>query len=205
MSTPQILAVVVMGLGVLICFWGYRLFKLSMAMWGFLVGAVGFFMLTMQATQIELLAAVLAVVGGIVTAVLCWFFYLGAVFVLGFSAAGGLAGAFSGNHPVIMVIAGALAGMLALWLQRVAIIVASSALGAFLTVTSLVTLFTGQAPHLVLVGDNRLLAGIGGSLLTAAGVLIQSQRPSRPLPDTAREAPAEPTEDADDEDTDERA
>jgi len=83
----QITAPLAVAVGGLICFWGYRILKLTLGILGLLVGAAGGW-----AGALSLVpghngvALACAVVGGILGAILCvWLFYVG-IFLLGASA-----------------------------------------------------------------------------------------------------------------------
>ncbi|MCI0513108.1 TMEM198/TM7SF3 family protein [candidate division KSB1 bacterium] len=133
-------SIVLIIFGIVSCFWGYRFFKLLMAVWGFVLC----FLLTtlifqnyLKATQVVTLIA--GAVGGVIGSTL-----FAALINVGIFALGGLLGHLlimflvsTGRiplHPGIEIIAVVLGGILALVLKRPMIIISMSASGAWLLI-----------------------------------------------------------------------
>jgi hypothetical protein len=145
----QLTAPVGIALGILTCFWGYRILKLTLGIMGFLGGASGGWAVGLSlAPGNSAIALVCAVVAGIVGAALCiWLFFLG-IFLLGASAGAVVAAAFlnaSGNQPQpILVFAFAVVfGVIALVMQKFMIIISTAFSGSYLLTAGIFHLFTG--------------------------------------------------------------
>ena len=128
--------VTALAIGALVCFFGYRLFKVVLGLTGFAAGAVagaGFATLLTSGTQTIVL--VFAVIGGVIGAViLVWAYYVG-MFVVG--AAGGAligglvaAGFAAWLQALIIVALAVVGGVLALKLQRIVLGVSTGIVGA---------------------------------------------------------------------------
>jgi hypothetical protein len=122
--------------GVADCFFGYRIFKVTVTFWGVLLG-----MIFGRAAGVALDMGIAGVVGGVIVGGilgggLAFLLYLAAVFFAGF-----LSGATLGmlilanfNHNVAMLsscVLGVIGGVLAVKLQRVVLILATALLGSF--------------------------------------------------------------------------
>jgi hypothetical protein len=122
--------------GLLDCFLGYRVFKITLAVFGGLVGvvfgqAVGAALGLGPAGEIGGLVA-----GGLIGVALMYLLYLAAVFVAGFLFGATLTIMLLANlHQMVALlsgcVAGLVAGFLAVKLQRVVLILATALLGAF--------------------------------------------------------------------------
>ena len=106
----QITAPLAVAAGVLICFWGYRILKLTLGITGFIAGAAGAWTAAVSLIpNHDGIALACAVVAGIVGAILCvWLFYLG-VFLVGVSAGVVVASAVVGGtghqvSPVVLLL-----------------------------------------------------------------------------------------------------
>lgn len=143
--TPPVALVV----GLLICFLGYRLVKLTLGLMGLIVGACGGWSAALVlAPHSTILPMVGAAVGGIIGAILCvWLFLLG-VFVLGASAGSVIAAAalnVAGQplHPVTVLVVALVFGLLALVLQKFMLVLCTSFSGAYLITTALMHFMSG--------------------------------------------------------------
>lgn len=185
----SLVALVALLVGLLNCFLGYRLFRILLAIYGFVIGAGIAALVANQffgGQQVLFLAAV--VIGGLIGALLLAALYFVGVFVVG-AAAGALlaygAGAALGlTVPIIaLAIAGAVVGVLALFLQRIVIILATAFSGAWLALVGAIALASGH-PLVVdpVVSDPGTLQGVGLAplafvalvlVLGAAGVIVQ--------------------------------
>jgi hypothetical protein len=139
------------GFGLLNCFFGYRIFRVLLGIYGFLLGAVvGVIVAGNVAAGQTLWMIVGAIVGGIVGAVLMVFLYFVGVFVVGALAGAILANAIGVmvgvNVPTVVVVIVAIAvGVVALIAQRVVIILATAFSGSWAAVAGGALLFTGHS------------------------------------------------------------
>ena len=139
---------ILVGLG--ICFWGYRLIRVVLAIFGFAVGAIlGFALANLAGTSTEV-ALIAALAGGLIGAALSAAVYKFGIFLLGASAGavlGGMLGAnLGGNGQVIAaVVAAVLVGVLAVVAQRVVIILVTAFSGSWLAARAGTALLVAQA------------------------------------------------------------
>ncbi len=134
--------------GVLDCFFGYRVFKVTLALLGGMLGAMGG-----QAAAVAMglgsggqVAAM--IVGCVLGAGLAFLLYIAAVFVAGFGFGATLGVLLLANfhHMVAMLtgcVMGVIAGFLAVKLQRALIMLSTALLGAFRAMLAL-SYFTNQ-------------------------------------------------------------
>lgn len=134
--------------GLLDCFFGYRVFKVTVALLGAVVGA----MLAQAGAQMAGLGhgAELAalVIGALAGAGLAFLLYLAAVFLAGFGLGATLAMLLLAhfNHMVALLaacIVGIIGGIAAVKLQKVVIILATALMGSFRAILALMY-FTNQ-------------------------------------------------------------
>jgi hypothetical protein len=174
-SSP--LAVVV---GVLICFCGYRLLKLTLGILGFMAAASGGWALGLSwapnNTGVALICAILA---GLIGAAFCvWFFFLG-VFLLGASAGTIVAAAFfnaSGTQTqtILLIVFAVVFGVLALVMQKFMIIASTAFSGSYLVIAGVLQLLT-HVPNgspLWLDGSQAHSAGILGYVTLAFWIVL---------------------------------
>ncbi len=134
--------------GVLDCFFGYRVFKITLALFGALLGL---WLAQFAAVQLHASPAVeigLMIAGGLLGAGLAFLLYIAAVFVAGFGFGATLGVLLLANyhHMVALLtglVLGVIGGFLAVKVQRVLIILSTSLLGAFRAVLAL-SYFTSQ-------------------------------------------------------------
>jgi hypothetical protein len=150
-GSEMLTSILILGAGVLGCFLGYRLFRLTLAVYGFLLGVI--FGGTVGQSLAEGNSAVLlvsALVGGVLGALLLALLYRVGVFVIG-----AVAGVLLANAAGLVldlqlqwwafVICAVIAGALALTFQKVVIILATAALGSWTMVSAGIALWSGQA------------------------------------------------------------
>ena len=142
-SVGEMSAPMAIGLGLLTCFLGYRLLKLTLGIMGAITGAGGGWAVGWSvAPGNSGLILACAVVGAIIGIVLyLWLFYLG-LFLLGASCGGIVAAALlnaAGSQPQpVPVLAVALVfGMLALLMRKSMIIVSTAFSGSYLVAAGL--------------------------------------------------------------------
>jgi hypothetical protein len=146
-----LIALISIVFGLALCFSGYRLFQFMLGVFGFLLGAVAGFLIADYLVGGQTLWLVLgAILGGLVGAALFSFLYSVGVFLAGAWAGAwlaNLAGVFIGFElPMWAVFVAAVAlGIIALILQRAAIIVITAFGGAWAMVSAGAALFIGQS------------------------------------------------------------
>lgn len=121
--------------GALTCFAGYRLFKLVLAIYGFILGAMMASSLMAASNVVGMVAA--ALVGGLAGAVVLVFAYYIAIALVG-AGLGALAAHLvwhqvaAGDPPAVAIIVVSIFGaVLSMWLQRYVIIVGTAFAGAW--------------------------------------------------------------------------
>jgi hypothetical protein len=160
-------AVLIAG-GVLACFFGYRLFKAVLGVFGFIIGALAASSIFGAGDTTSMVIA--AILGGLVGAAL-----LLAAYFVGVALVGAGIGALLVNviwtqvegdpHPAVVILFSVAGAVLATWLQRYVIILATAFAGAW-------TLLVGV---LAFMGD-------GGPLKAAASGDIWVAYPLNPAP-----------------------
>jgi hypothetical protein len=146
-----LIGLISIAFGLLNCFFGYRIFRVLLGIYGFLLGAlVGLIVAGNIAAGQTLWLLVGAIVGGVIGAVLMVFLYFVGVFVVG-----ALAGALLSNAigamvgvdvpTVVVVIVAIVVGVVALIAQRVVLILATAFSGSWGAVAGGVLLFTGHS------------------------------------------------------------
>jgi hypothetical protein len=132
LQTPAALVLVAGGL--LSCFAGYRVFRVVLGIYGFIIGAL--IASSFMASDQALWMVVAAIVGGVAGAVILVFSYFVGVALIGAGVGALFANAiwasFGREPTVLVVILLSIAGALvALWLQRYVIIVSTAFGGAW--------------------------------------------------------------------------
>ena len=124
--------------GILLCFLGYRLLKLSLGLIGFIAGAyAGWQMGLVWFHADSLWALVCALIAGLVGMGLCFWLYFLGVFLVGAMAGAAIAsGVFNGMQyqaqPVLMFILPIIFGVVALVAQKLMISLCTAFSGAYL-------------------------------------------------------------------------
>jgi hypothetical protein len=202
----EIGAPLVVALGLLTCFLGYRLLKVTLGIMGFIAGAgAGWAVASSLVPGNSGVSLVGAVIGSVLGAVLyVWLFYLG-IFLLGASAGAILAAVFfnaAGNQPTpIPLFAVAIGfGLLSLAMRKFMIITSTAFTGSYLVVAGLFHLRLGLQNHSPLwfnhaqshsAGNWGYVALVFWGILALAGVSFQNRanRTKAPVaPDKARPA-----------------
>ena len=160
-------AILVAG-GLLSCFFGYRLFKVVLALFGLILGGLAASSVFGESTTTAMVVA--AVLGGLVGA-----FLLLASYFVGVALVGAGIGALAANlvwtqlqgdpHPFVVILFSIAGALLATWMQRYVIILGTAFAGAW-------TLLVGV---LAFMGD-------GGPLKAAASGDIWVAYPLNPAP-----------------------
>ena len=135
--------------GLLVCFAGYRLVKLTLALIGFITGASGGWAIGLSlAPNNTTIALVCALVAGVILAILCvWLFFFG-VFIVGASAGAVVAAAVfhATGYPVqalLILVVAVVFGLLALVLQKFMIILSTAFSGSYLITAAVAHFVTG--------------------------------------------------------------
>ncbi len=133
--------------GLLDVFFGYRIFKVTLAVVGGLIGLGAAHALTEALGSAPAVTTALLVVGAMLGAALAFLLYLAAVFVAGFGFGATLALLLlASQHQIVALVAGivlgVVGGFLAVKAQRILIVLSTSLLGSFRAVVAL-TYFTG--------------------------------------------------------------
>ncbi|SIQ41180.1 protein of unknown function [Alkalispirochaeta americana] len=188
MNVSQEMMSALVGASILIgavqCFLGYRIFKVVLAVTGFLAGGLVAGSITFAITEVETTALLAGAVGGVAGAavmlglyVLGVFFIgalLGAVLGVSFSALGGFA-----PEPVVLLVLAAATGIAAVVLQRIMIILSTSFAGSWSVVIGTAYFVTGRVNPAdmgaLLRIDQGLLYVLLGCwvALGVAGVVVQ--------------------------------
>jgi hypothetical protein len=142
-------AVVLVGGGVLACFFGYRSFKVVLAVFGFMLGALAASSLFGATTTTLMLVA--AIAGGIVGGGL-----LVAAYFVGVALVGAGLGALGSNliwtelgqdpHPFIVILFSVAGALVATWLQRYVIILGTAFAGAWTLIVGAVAMMGDTGP-----------------------------------------------------------
>jgi hypothetical protein len=174
-SVPVAALAVVLGL--VNCFFGYRIFRILLGVYGFLLGAAVGFVLAgvLFEGQGWWVSAVGALAGGLLGAALMAALYYVGVFVVGAVTGAMLAGAVGAALGValpgiVTIVVAIVVGIAAIFFQRVVIVLATSLAGAWMAVIGGYALMAGQPFEL---GDlTRLPAPWQRSLLPLAIWLV---------------------------------
>ncbi|MCK4351192.1 MAG: DUF4203 domain-containing protein [Candidatus Krumholzibacteria bacterium] len=168
LSSFAFLAVSVL-IGLLCCFWGNRAFKIVLGIVGFAAGAYfGAIVAAHYTGGFGVIAIIAGVIGGLIGGSLIVAVYYAGVFVLG--ALGGwviytmITGAAGyGPHTILLILLVLLGGILALFFQKLIIIVSTAFLGSWLIVSGGFSLLgSGLGPLDLFYYPERLLRPVGG-------------------------------------------
>lgn len=134
--------------GVLDVFFGYRVFKVTLAVLGGLIGLAAAHHLGVVFGVGETARIILLLFGGLLGAGLAFLLYIVAVFVAGFGFGATLGMLLLANyHPMVALLSGlvlgAIGGFLAVKAQRILLVLSTSLLGSFRAVLAL-SYFTSQ-------------------------------------------------------------
>lgn len=161
-----VLSVLLLIAGFVLCFAGYKVFRSALSLVGFLAGfslgyGISFAWFGLQ----MVLALIVGLVGGLIGAVVTGLVYAVGVFLLG-AAFGVLLGAGVSTavpvEPAITVIVcGLICGILALFVQRLLVIIASAGVGAALIVTGLSAVI-GRGTFLLWTHAPEVLSPLSG-------------------------------------------
>lgn len=134
----RLTALLVIVAGLLTCFWGYRILKMSLAIFGLVTGAFAGWQLGLSlANGNDLITLGCALVGGVLGIVLYLWLYFVAIFLIGATAGVVVASAFFSGmghqvQPIVFIVLPIAFGVIALLAQRFMIILSTAFSGAYL-------------------------------------------------------------------------
>jgi hypothetical protein len=193
--TAGIAAAVSVLAGVLICYWGYRIFRVMLGIAGFIAGMWLFYLVGVHFTgHAGVLTIVLMIFGGLIGASLSVAFYFIGVFLIG--ALGGwhvgllIAGAtgtvFLLVIPIVLAVIG---GILAIFFQRLIVTVSTAFIGAWAVVAGgFYLLGSGMPPVELFSRPSQMIATLRGMnplfvlvwlVLAVTGIVYQYRFPGR--------------------------
>ena len=152
MQSPQDALNLIIALGILVgliqCFFGYRIFKLVLGLTGFIVGGALAGSAVYSISQQVITAILVGILGGAVGAVLMVVLYFVGIFLFGAYLGAVLGAVLSGMlnsnpEPVLMIILAVISGILTLIFQKFMIIVSTGFNGAWNVVTGIAYFATG--------------------------------------------------------------
>jgi hypothetical protein len=183
-----LIALLSIAFGLFNCFFGYRMFRIMLGAYGFVLGALaGFAFVSTVAAGQTLWLVLGAVAGGLLGAGLMIIFYFVGVFF-----AGALAGALLTDTLflaigvdlplLVLVVVALVVGIAALFFQRIALILATALSGAWVTVGGAFALISGRGLNLRQVFAQASEQRLGLALwlvlvlwlaLAVAGMIVQ--------------------------------
>lgn len=172
------LSIACIAWGLLDCFFGYKVFKVSLALLGALVGAMLTQAIALRLGASENVALIAAIVGALAGAGLAFLLYIAAVFVAGFGFGATLGILLLAHfHQMVAlltgVVLGIIGGFVAVKVQRVLIILSTSLVGAFRALLAL-SFFTNRIDWLFYLRQPEQLPAVienNGWMLPAILVL----------------------------------
>lgn len=182
----QLLHILIVVWGLADCFFGFRIFKLTLTLLGVVMGALLGLVLGGALFDGGLIALSSGfILGGILGGALAFYVYLVGVFVLGFGGgvilAAPLLEPFLGSAINILLVIGVLSGILSIFLVKVMIIVITAVTGAFRVVFGASYLMGGYNFFDAITDPESLPTALAESdglfwtmaLTAAAGILVQ--------------------------------
>ena len=194
----EVAMIAALAVGVLYCFLGYRTLKFLIGLTGFvLAGAVGAALGSYFGSGSGIITAGAALLGGIAGAFALLFLYRAGVFLIGLIGAAIVAQAVLGHQtqtwvPLAIIGAGIVGGVVALVLERPIMILATSAIGAWIAVCAGAFLVVGPSAIERLdrpgqfAGGWVMVACWAGVALTGAALQFATYRRKQPAPQPAK-------------------
>jgi hypothetical protein len=146
MNLPPNVINIIVGLGIVIgaiqCFFGYRIFKVVLCLVGFILGGSIAASIGYAVSHQESISLLAGLIGGVIGAALMVTLYFVGVFLVG-AFLGTILGtvfftaAASNPNPAVLLIFAVVAGVIALFFQKFAIIVSTAFVGAWSVVTGI--------------------------------------------------------------------
>ena len=185
------IAVISIIAGLIVCFQGYRVFKAVLGIAGFIAGAALVFNFSAMYTGNMIVLVIAAIFGGMIGASLALAFYFVGLFLIGALAGWQLGLLLSTALPVgtvllLPAVAAVVLGIVACFLQRPVITVATAMIGAWSVVTGLfyffgsgiipTDLFRHPATLIENMRETDPMVLFGWIALSIAGIIFQSSR-----------------------------
>lgn len=134
----QVSALLVIVAGILTCFCGYRILKVTLGILGFIAGAYAGWELGLSLAHASIgIALACAIIGGLIgMALYVWLYFLG-IFLLGATAGTVVAAAFFNGtgqqaQPILLLVVSVIFGVIALVAQKFMIILSTAFIGSYL-------------------------------------------------------------------------
>lgn len=193
-------SIVLLAGGAMACFGGYRLFRLVLGVYGFILGAlVGTSMVGASDTWVTLAAAA---AGGAIGALALVAGYFVGVAILGAGLAAGAVNLawrpFWGDpHPLVLIVAAAIGAFAAMSFQRYVIIVGTAFGGAWTMLVGAAALMLGKGTRAMSAGDiwvvypnttgpDRFWVYVAWVAISLVGVSVQLQAGGNKAPKKAK-------------------
>jgi Domain of unknown function (DUF4203) len=197
-ETNLLVSVVIIGLlGIVNCFWGYRFFRMVLAIVGFFVGAgVG---IALTGGDQQIIIALAALIGGVLGAILFYFLYFVGPFLAGIGLGITLGSLIASDlnvaantANVIIIVSAALGGIVGLILSKYIIMISTAFVGAAQIITAITLLLPGTHTvgssvgtiQLLLPQNTTLLMSLSIIILAIIGFMVQARLSQRVLPPT---------------------
>lgn len=198
---------VIAVVGLLMCFYGYRIFRLVLALFGVVMGAVGAGIVGYQLAPGNTAVAIFcACIGGLLGGVLFVAIYYIGLFFFGAGFGAAIAAAIMGSHSpnaatFVIIAFAVIGGIIALLLQRIIIIVGTALEGASMLTSVLWIIYTGyplsklgqEYPKMKQEQSYVFLGGMAA--LALAGIVIQfiTTSEKHPLQPPPQDEPVPPS------------
>lgn len=154
-TTSELVLVIMFAIGLIETFWGYKLFRAFIAIFGFIVGTVFFYTVLVDVDMNTSGAVIIAIVLGVIVAMLAYKLYLLGVFIQSFAYGAWIylnVMAYSGDYSVAfdfsnldnmkigLLVCGVICGIVGVFLAKPFLIITSAINGAILMSKSLILL-----------------------------------------------------------------
>jgi hypothetical protein len=190
-SVVAILSVLLVLVGIANCFFGYRIFKVVLGIFGFIVGGTLAGAVGINASSgNEFVGFVAGIIGGVAGAVLFAVLYFVGVILLGAGLAVMLTstiGASPQVHlpPIVLIVVAIVGALLALVLQKLILILSTAFIGARMIVVGVLCLVFRMRPEVVfqhpqMLGRLLLPATFCWLAMGIAGATVQYLTPGKP-------------------------
>lgn len=194
-ETNLVVSALILGfLGIVNCFWGYRFFRIILAVAGFFVGAgIG---IALAGNSPQVIMALAALIGGVIGAILFYFLYFVGPFLagigLGITFGTLLAANLNANANtvnVIIIVGAVVGGILGLVLSKYIIMISTAFVGAAQIITAIALFIPGThvvrptgTLDLVFNQSTSLLMSLSIIILAIIGFAVQARLNRRILP-----------------------
>ncbi len=181
-----VVGAIIMGiLGIIECFFGFRFFRLVLAVLGFFIGAA--LAIALVSSDQNLVVIIAGLIGGIIGATLFYFLYFVGTFLAGLFLGATLAGILAGDlnlaanaATIVIVIGAVIGGALGIVLSKYIIMLSTAVTGATQIVYAVLLLLPGvrflptaTQVQIRLQSPQSLIATIVILILAAIGFSVQ--------------------------------